>query len=274
MRLLLLALLFLVTSCSLYSRRTEPGPKHLRVLMIGNSYTGQTLHELRPLLESDPDFRVELVAHHPGGRSLADHTRNKRVARLIEGGEKWDVIVLQDHSRVPALAMAGRKAERDAFEAGGPKLIERLAAHQPQARLIFFETWARHPDLCYDDALTHFDGDPAAMQESIAGGYRDLRDRAKEQDAFEDMTIAPVGRTYASWHQPHGYADDALRLHESDGSHPNRAGELLSALVLYHEITGRLPDEERVPKLTRTAGERHFGHLLLEHARQDLSAGP
>ena len=68
--------------------------QELRVLMIGNSYTGQTRAEVKAFLEADPAIKLEFVTHTPGDAPFVEmlHDRQrifaaraKRVPYLSNG---------------------------------------------------------------------------------------------------------------------------------------------------------------------------------------------
>lgn len=215
--------------------------QELRVLMIGNSYTAMTVAEVRAFLDADPAFRAEVVAHAPGGRTLRQHAADPKVATLLKDSGRWDVIVLQDQSQVPALAMIGKdEATRD-LDGGAPVLIRRIREEQPGARILLFETWARHREPDKQGTLRAFGGDPGRMQRELSKGYRHLLRNPGEWDFSAHATIVPVGQAFAAWYAEHGYGEDAVGLHRSDRSHPSKAGAYLTGAMFYRALTSKDP---------------------------------
>jgi hypothetical protein len=215
--------------------------QELRILMIGNSYTAQTKAAVEAFLDADPAIDAELVVHSPGGKKLFEHAENEKVARLIGDNQGWDFVVLQDQSQLPAFAMAGPDdgPMRKQLDAGGPVLIRRIHEQQPEARVILFETWARHREPDKAGTLERFDGKPERMQKALGEGYRRMVKNRGEWDHSAYTTIAPVGTAWESWYGEEGYEDDKTCLHQPDRSHPGKLGAYLTGAVIYQAITGR-----------------------------------
>ncbi|BCX46941.1 cell division protein FtsK [Haloferula helveola] len=216
-------------------------PKPLRMLMIGNSYTAQTKAEVKAFLDADPEVKLELVTHNPGGRFLEQHAKDPKVAKLLEGSGKWDVIVLQEQSQLPAFAMKGDKGSLERLEGGAPVLIPKILKAQPQARVMMFETWARHSGNDKANTLRHFDGDPEKMQEALTKGYEYLVRRPDAWDYSKEVSIVPVGQAFAAWYAGDGKEEGMPSLHRPDNSHPSKAGAYLTGAMFYRAITGRDP---------------------------------
>lgn len=197
-----------------------------RVLFIGNSYTG---------VNKLPDIFLEVVkasgrpvpvvkSSTPGGRTLKQHLGIPGSMNLIDQGG-WDVVVLQGHSQEPAIAEKDESVRREFLESAA-ELCRRVRAKSPQARIFFYETWARHAD--YWTATKkgpEVGADPREMQERLRKWYGVA---AKENDA----TPVPCGDAWAL-----NYASaKPLRLHTKDNSHPEFAGTYLNALVFFGKI--------------------------------------
>jgi hypothetical protein len=251
----------LLTGCA----ATAAEEQELRVLMIGNSYTGQTRAEVKAFLDADPAIKLEFVTHTPGGRKLADHAKNPKVAELISDKKGWNVIVLQDQSQLPAFAMAGPEgnAMLRQLDAGGPVLLERIHDQQPKTRVILFETWARYAKPDKRDTLKAFEGRPERMQDALTKGYQRILKNPGKWDHSKFTTIAPVGTAWESWYAEHGYDDEKMSLHKPDRSHPGKLGAYLTGAVIYQSITGRAAD-----KLGYDGGHGELAKTLLAHARK------
>jgi len=215
----------------------------LRILMIGNSYTAQTKAEVKGFLDADKKLEVELVAHCPGGRKLIEHLSSPKVDALLQDKDGWDVVVLQEQSQLPAFAMTSGGASLESFAKGGEGLLDKVTRLQPKARVLLFETWARHPAPDKFGTLKSFGGDPLKMQAALTKGYAFLRKNADKWDFSQSVEIVPVGRAWQAWYQQKGYKDDSVKLHSGDSSHPGPLGAYLTGAVFYQALTGRSPVE-------------------------------
>lgn len=80
----------------------------------------------------------------PGGKTLAKHLEEAENLKLIEEG-RWDVVVLQGQSQEAAKPEPVGNI-RSSFLIGAHDLCLRIRAASPQARVVFYETWAHHAD--------------------------------------------------------------------------------------------------------------------------------
>jgi hypothetical protein len=192
----------------------------LRILFIGNSYTFvNDLPGTLAGLARAQGHTLQVDSLVAGGATLNDHLNDPAtVARL--NAVKWDYVVLQEQSDMPATAAS---AESYMFPAarGLVDAIERRGE-----KPIFFMTWA------------HRDGDPQygapgyeTMQRAVDHAYITISDEV-------DVAVAPVG---AAWfvirrHNPQ------IELWQSDGSHPTTAGTYLAACVFYAAIYRASPE--------------------------------
>jgi len=200
-----------------------------RVLFIGNSYT--SVNKL-------PDVFVEVVksagnkvpvvkSSTPGGQTLKQHlTVQPKTLALIDEG-KWDVVILQGQSQEPALAEVSPAIRAD-FVDSAAALCQRVRAKSPQVRIVFYQTWARHPDFWSSkgkDTNTGVGKDAGEMQARLRLWYGNV---AKAYDA----RVAPVGDAWERNYQ----SKQPYRLHVADQSHPDFNGTYLAALVMYKTI--------------------------------------
>ena len=227
----------------------------LRVLMIGNSYTAQTQKMTRGFLEADPEVELVFALHVPNGSFLEQHAKNPDVEELLEK-EVWDVVILQEQSQLPAFAMNDAEGAKEKLAAGAPVLIKKIRKACPGARILLFQTWSRHQVDCRKKTLTHFDGEPAKMQEALVKGYEWI----KEQGG-EGIEIVPVGLAFERWYSAKGYEDEQFTLHKRDRTHPGPLGAYLTGAVFYGAITGRDP-----------SGVEFTGQLQDEELRKALRA--
>jgi hypothetical protein len=253
--------------------------KQLKILMIGNSYTGQSWRQLEGFLKADAKANATIKTHTPGGRQIHQHVKNPKVQAMIKGKDKWDVIVLQDQSQVPAFAFSdafkGRQSALSSITQGGPKMLALIKEHQPKAKVFLFETWARHKDPDKFKTLENFKGDPKEMQEALCKGYAYMlkHDADDGWDYTKVATIAPVGRAWAAWYAAKGYKDGATKLHKGDNSHPGKLGAYLTGAIFYEMITGKdvvkAAYTAKIPK-TLAAELRQTAHDTIRKAAEGM----
>ena len=197
-----------------------------RILFIGNSYTGvNRLGDIfRDIAVSGGQPTPLIEAVTPGGMTLAQHLKQPETLAQIDQGN-WDVVILQGHSQEAARAES-QAGSRAGFLKGAADLCRRIRAKSPMARIVFYETWARHADYWKDaKADTALGANPAEMQARIRKWYRRA---AEENHGF----IAPVGDAWElNYRNPR-----ALRLHAMDHSHPAFTGSYLAGLVIFATV--------------------------------------
>jgi hypothetical protein len=191
-------------------RSREPG---LRVLFIGNSFT--YFHSMPTMIEQlaagNPQMprRVLVYQYAPGGSHLADAARDPALVRLVTS-VRWNIIVLQEQSQVPALPYWLSNESLPAVRSL-TSLIRRDGALP-----VLFETWGYQRG-----DLENFGSDSyPAMQERLHDGYADLAQGQR-------ITIVPVGDTWST-----ALAErPSLPLWDTDGHHPSLEGSYLTAAV-------------------------------------------
>lgn len=201
------------------------GRPGLRVLFVGNSLTYENSMPslVQRLAAADdgarPIFTVQYVA---GGWTLSEAARDRPLAGLL--GRRWDFVVLQEQSQVPALPRAHLRE----FAPAARSLHARIRAGG--ARTVLFMTWG------YEDGdPANYAGDSyAAMQLRLAGAYEAV-------GAQLPAHVAPVGLAWAEARR----RDPQLDLWARDGVHPSRLGSYLAACVFYKTLTGRDPRGSR-----------------------------
>ena len=173
----------------------------LKVLFIGNSYTfyNSMPNMLSALAASSADRRQVKVKEATMGGADLDKLWGLRTTRHAISDDKWDFVVLQEHSVLPTIdpermKVAARKMNAEIRKTG--------------AKTILFLTWARR-------------GKPE-IQSLLDRAYFTL---ARELNAG----VAPVG---PAWRIALGL-DPSIPLHAEDGSHPTPIGSYLTACVLY-----------------------------------------
>ena len=224
-----------------------------RVLFIGNSYTyynslPQMVEELAQAAGQDMEFR----AFTRGGATLLELELHPELRSLLN--EKWDYVVLQEHSTQGFSAWNGELNVNDPiYFLQGARLI---AQRVNKAKIVLYSTWARknHPEF----------------QPHLDYGYM-LASRELNA-AIAPAAIAPVGRAWAAVREQ----PSAPELFVADGSHPTPAGSYLSACVLIRTLFSRpctgLPATLR-GNIINTRGQREEGREIeLINLKPDVAA--
>lgn len=189
--------------------RAESAEKPLRVLFIGNSYTG--VNDLPALVArlaaAGGGRRIETAAQLHGGATLEQHAADEKVLQRIRQ-QRWDVVVLQEQSQRPigdvnAMYAAARKLHAEIKQIG--------------AKTVLYLTWARQ--------------DKPQTQDALNRAYFKL---ARELDA----AVAPVGLAWRAALTD----DDKIALYAKDKSHPSPVGSYLAACVFYATLLDRNPE--------------------------------
>jgi hypothetical protein len=198
-----------------------------RILFIGNSYTGvNNLPKIyQQIVTSMGAPAPDVSAVTPGGKTLEQHLSQEKTLKLIDEGN-WDVVVLQGQSQEAAVAQVSEPI-RTSFLNSAKSLCERIKSKSPKAKIVFYQTWARHADYWNNPkADTNVGKNAKEMQSRNHASYQ----KAAAQTA--GSIVAPVGD---AWELQ--YANPkALRLHRQDNSHPEFSGSYLAGLVLYATI--------------------------------------
>jgi hypothetical protein len=197
----------------------------LRVLFVGNSFTFRNempglVHELA---DADGDQgRIFAVSYTAGGWTLRKASRNEGLTALLRD-VRWDVVVLQEQSRLPSLSANRRREETYPFaRALDEKIVDE------GARTMLFRTWGYKDG---DDASVP--GDTfGAMQSRLHDGYSELA-----AGLSASVSVAPVGDAWAEAVRRHPDVD----LWAGDGQHPSRLGSYLTACVFYAFLSGSDP---------------------------------
>jgi hypothetical protein len=189
------------------------------VLFVGNSYSVPVPAVLRRLcLARGQAVRVGRSTH--GGWSLAQHAAHEPTLRKIrEGG--WDLVVLQEWSRLPALP------ERRRVEMLPPLLELVREVRNAGAVPVIYQTWARR-DGDQEGAALFPEDDFESMHERLREG---IFEAAQEAGG---LLVVPVGEAWAREHA----AGRGASLFQEDGSHPSERGVLLTARIFLETFRG------------------------------------
>jgi hypothetical protein len=204
--------LLLVTGCTPPVKCNENNPNTcLRILFIGNSYTYENNlpDVLSHLAESGGHF-LETGISAKGGLTLQEHEKDPNTGKII-AGEKWNYVVLQEQSEIPAVS-----ASREASMYPAVRALVRLIRNNHAIPLLF-ETWG-HKDGAKEFGIPDY----PTMQSDLLLGYAAIA-------AELNVPVSPVGLVWMKVRER--YPD--LELWQSDGSHPNHNGTYLAACVFY-----------------------------------------
>jgi hypothetical protein len=189
----------------------------LAVLFVGNSYSFG-LPRAFSQLAAARGKKVRVGHSANSGWSLAIHAENLGTLRKIRDG-KWDIVVLQEHSEIPALP-AGKRAA-----AMFPPLRQLVTGvRQHGAIPLLYQTWGRR-----DGEKGIWRDDFHAMNSRLRAGYQ-----AASRNAG-GVVVVPVGD---AWEREIS-AGRGGGLFMPDGSHPTAAGNALTATVFYEAIFGK-----------------------------------
>jgi len=211
-----------LTGCSTTAATCGPAGSGscLRILFTGNSYT--FVNDL-PLtfaeLARAGGHGVETDSLASGGATLADHMADAATAPKLDS-RKWDFVVLQEQSEIPAVAAS----LEDTMYPAARTLVAMIRARNETP--ILFMTWA-HRDGLPVSGMPDYE----SMQRSIDTGYLAL---AQELD----VAVAPVGYTWFIVRRQ----SPEIELWQDDGSHPSTAGTYLAACVFYSAVFRQSPD--------------------------------
>lgn len=204
------------------ARKAKEGfpDREIQILFIGNSYT--EVGEIPKVVEmfgKSRKHRFNCVSVTYGGYTLGAHWDNSEKkslnarSKLLE--QKWDFVILQDQSSLPALDSS---ATLDAVKNFAP-----LIRKQGAKLLLYLTPAHREPEI----------KDRPLMNE----------EQTRLNAAYESAALAvkgkviPVGPAFNRYYQRN---PDNL-LHAPDNSHFNRKGVYLAALIIYNRISGESP---------------------------------
>lgn len=199
--------------------QTQGADSCKRILFIGNSFTFENdLPGMFTKLANSGGHQVETGMVAQGGWTLADHVNSSDTMNQITAS-KWDYVVLQEQSEIPAFEQSRAATMYPATRT----LVRQIEG--AGATPIFFLTWA-HRDGMPESGLQDYQ----TMQFQVDIGYLGI---ARELSA----AISPVG--YA-WLLAKGQNPN-LDLWQADGSHPSEEGTYLAACVFYAVIFRESP---------------------------------
>ncbi|MDR3577869.1 MAG: hypothetical protein P4L50_28735 [Anaerolineaceae bacterium] len=221
-RLLLLVILVLsLCGCMPENQCNWPPNQNpvMHVLFIGNSYTYvNDLPGTFGKLACSGGHKVATDMAANGGWTLQQHAASTDTLAKLQG-QKWDYVILQEQSEVPAV----QSWRVQMMYPAARLLVAKI--RQDGAKPIFFLTWG-HKDGLPDNGLPDY----TAMQNQLSVGYFGIANEL-------NVPVAPVGRAW----QVGRFQANPPDFWQSDGSHPTINGTYLAASVFYAEIFQQSP---------------------------------
>ncbi|MES2659927.1 MAG: SGNH/GDSL hydrolase family protein [Verrucomicrobiota bacterium] len=192
------------------SERVRASPT-LAVLFVGNSYSFGVPKAFSKLAAENG--KTVRVGHSTfGGWTLARHAAYEPTLKKIRDG-KWDIVVIQEQSEIPAMSPRKRAAKMD------PPLRQLATeARKHGAVPVLYQTWGRR-----DGQKNVRHDDFHAMTRRLREGYQ-----AAAADAG-GLVVVPAGD---AWEREFS-AGNADRLFNEDGSHPAAFGNQVTAETFY-----------------------------------------
>ena len=191
----------------------------ISVLFIGNSFTSvNNLPDLFTKLGTSGGHPVKTDMYAPGGYRLIQHMSDPAVTqKLID--KKWDYVVLQEQSQVPAIENEKNAGMYPAVRGFDGRI--KTSGAVP----ILYMTWGRK-NGCPEIGCADY----GSMQEKLTAGYMAIAGELS-------MEVAPVGVAWKAAHE----RNPSLELWADDGIHPSLAGSYLAAAVFYAILYQQTP---------------------------------
>lgn len=257
----LYALLVLALFCSVSGHAAEP--KHVRLLAIGNSFSGNATRFLPEIVKAGGDA-LTFSTISIGGCTLQRHWTNAlafqsgsahpdAVAWKKLTAQKWDFVTLQQQSLM--------SCDAGTYRPFAKQLHDYIRAQAPTAEIVLHETWAYRAD----DPLFKKDFSHQAMHSQLRAAYAIIAgelglrvipvgsafENARLDKAwggvFPDPNFDTKGAAFPklpdqthSLHVGWAWAKDksGQQSLKYDGHHANAAGEYLGAAVWYELLFG------------------------------------
>ncbi len=158
--------------------------KEVKILVIGNSFTGNSLKYIKDIIKSAGGCSLRFEHAMIGGSSMEKHYslamkheespeapegmpyrmggRNVGLKEMLQA-EKWPLVSIQQHS-----AMA---ADVESFRPSAKNLVDYIKKYAPQAEIVIHQTWAYR-----DDSPFFKDGkmDQPKMYQAIVKAYQTI----------------------------------------------------------------------------------------------------
>ena len=240
----------------------EGAVKPLKVMMIGNSYSGSAFRQT-PVVAKTCGCPLDLCSLNIGGCTLERHVQNVNnptskpynvawnwtssekppfrhrgnIPEMLQA-EKWDVVTIQQASHF--------SWKPETYHPYGDNLVKYIRENAPGAKIVVHETWSYTP---WDKRLAGWKIDQNEMYEKLHAAYADF---AKGHG----LDVIPTGTAVQLWRRelPVKYTENSLggdvvgsaKFVEKDGKwvpqgdvfHLNGDGNYLQALVWTAKLFG------------------------------------
>ena len=259
----------------------------IRVLCIGNSFSWDAVEqELVPLCAAK-GVQVEVHNLYYGGCSLEQHALflmrdtaaySHRVCtnacpRLIKdtvslrqalGNGKYDFISLQQASHDSGI--------RASYEPWLSMLIDTVQAYQPQAQILWMQTWAYSRDAQHP-AYPRYHSDQQEMWDSIQACTRYVQQMVNDKMVNDQIVLVPCGEAVQLARSTR-LGDTLCR----DGYHLNYTyGRYTAAAVWYEILTGKDVRRNRYRNPQMSLRQRRLtqraAHTAVRNARKQYLLG-
>lgn len=183
------------------------------VLFVGNSYSFKVPGEFRTYASNrGKQLRVGQVT--TGGWTLARHAADEKTLKRIREG-RWDVVVIQEQSRIPSLPSSRREAM---MAAPLRRLVDE--SRRQGAIPVLYQTWG------------YRDGDGKLPGDDFHAMTRRLREGYQTAGKTENIAVVPVGD---AWEREFS-AGNSGKLFMPDASHPAPYGNGVTARVFFETL--------------------------------------
>lgn len=241
------ALALAAFATSLIAQEVKP----LKVLSIGNSFSGNAHRYLKQIADS-MDFPLVLANASIGGCPIQRHwlnastnglqySHNAKKVTLEEflKADQWNIVTIQQAS--------GFSRFPESYEPEGTQLIEFIRKHAPQAEIVVHKTWSYRQD---ESRLRNWKITPDQMYADLSKAYGGFAARhglrvIPAGDAFHLARTTPGWGDYTPADKEAGTPASGRTLQVKDGYHANDSGCYLIGCVWAETLFGK--DARTIP---------------------------
>jgi len=231
-------IILILLICFSTTNYTHANDDALKVLFIGNSFTGASyLPIVLQKIAIANGKEILIKAEIKNGTSLYQHW-DTGIAQQKISAEKWDYIILQDNS-----ASAFEHPEKT-IKYG--VLFAELVKKQG-AKPLFFNTWAYKGMPNWIENKQYADI-RAAFKKFVPKMYQKTNDLYQQVAVKSGSKVVPVAQVWKAMNE----INPSVNLHAKDMSHPSPTGTYLTAVsfykALFNEVPTTLPAKLQTPR--------------------------
>lgn len=235
---------------------THANKETLKVLFIGNSFTGASyLPTVLQEIAIANGKKISIKAEIQNGTSLYQHWDTGTAQQKISA-EKWDYVILQDSS-----ASAFEHPEKTIkYGVLFTELVEKQGA-----KPLLFNTWSYKgipswiENKQYAEIREEFKKFVPHMYQKTNALYQQIANKSNSD-------IVPVGQVWKAMNE----INSSLNLHAKDQSHPSPTGTYLTAVVFYKALFNEAP--KTLPtKLKTQRNQQNMTDMITININQVLS---